>query len=207
MKNNKPKNDLTGKIFGRLTVISLSDKRGTNWYWNCVCECGNNNTVRGSHLTSDNVQSCGCLCRDNVRKANTTHGMCFTPTHYSWSGMKTRCLNENSVSYRDYMGRGITICDRWLKFENFLEDMGERPEGTTLDRMDNDGNYCKENCTWSTVQEQNDNRSISLSLTFNDKTMTFKEWADSLGLKYDTLWKRIYVSGWSLDKALTLPKQ
>jgi len=204
---NKPKKDLTNKVFGRLIVIRHHEIRNGTWYWLCLCRCGDQTIVRGSHLTDGGTKSCGCLCTDNVRKANTKHGMSFTPTHYSWSGMKTRCLNKNSVDYENYGGRGIKICNEWLKFDNFYEDMGERPEGKTLERVCNDGDYNKYNCVWATIQEQNDNRSVSLSLTFNDKTMTFKKWADSLGLKYDTLWKRIYVSGWSLDKALTLPKQ
>lgn len=148
--------ELSGKVFGRWTVIDFSHKniRG-EMYWNCICECGKQRPVSSNGLTRGKSVSCGCFHKERV----TTHGMTKTKTFKSWESMKQRCTNEKSPDYHRYGARGISICERWVNsFENFLSDMGERPEGLTLDRIDVNGNYEPTNCKWSTLSEQNKNQ-------------------------------------------------
>lgn len=155
--------DLMGQTFGRLTVIGYAgkDKRG-NAMWECVCECLTIATVKGSYLRSKHTTSCGCLYLDSV----TTHGECTKRSHtreYSaWFAMRQRCLNPKTKHYNRYGGRGITICERWGKYENFLEDMDRCPPGLTLDRIDNNGNYEKTNCRWVSRKVQANNRECSI---------------------------------------------
>lgn len=148
-----PELDLTGKVFTGLTVVSRShlSSRGL-WYYNCRCECGNELIVRGTNLLRQIQRSCGC------RASYRTHGLTGTPTAKSYGSMMDRCYRPTDPSYAGYGGRGLTVCERWHKIENFVEDMGLRPPGKTLDRKDNDKGYSKENCRWATHSEQQANK-------------------------------------------------
>lgn len=156
--------DMAGKKFGRLTVIKRGPNIGPKVGWLCDCECGyKGKLVQAWHLRSGATKSCGCYNREYQAATKATHGHKRvgkeTRTHRSWRAMKSRCLNPNDKAFHHYGGRGITICDRWKNsFENFLEDMGERPDEMTLDRIDNDGDYEVNNCKWSTQTEQVRNR-------------------------------------------------
>ena len=143
--------DLAGKKFGRLTVIS---KEGTR-RWLCQCDCGNTTICHGASLKNGNTKSCGCFRRE---QRSTLNGMSHTPTYNSWRCMIYRCTNPKDAKWEYYGGRGVSVCDRWLNYENFLSDMGERPEGKTIDRINPDGNYEPGNCRWLEKQKQNGNR-------------------------------------------------
>lgn len=136
--------------------------------------------------------------------ANRTHGLADSPTYDSWLGLVARCTNPKNPAWASYGGRGIRVCDKWLKFENFVADMGIRPSGTSIDRIDNDGNYEPTNCRWATRREQNGNQRTSVRLTLNGKTQHIAAWARETGLDHETISYRIR-SGWSIEAALTKP--
>jgi len=151
--------DLTGERFGQLLVKERfpNTKKGPV-IWSCICDCGNKSFVATANLRNGTTKSCGCFRKKYVSDKHKTHGMAKTSTYRVWSGMKTRCLNPKSTNYTLYGGRGVLICDRWMLFENFLEDMGNRPDSMTLDRIDVNGNYEPSNCRWATKKEQGENK-------------------------------------------------
>jgi hypothetical protein len=151
--------DLTNKIFNRLTVLKDTGKRNKCGHiiWECLCECGNITEVESHSLKNGNTKSCGCL---SIKHGHTKKYGKNTITYYCWASMKSRCLNPNHERYKDYGGRGIQVCERWMKFENFLADMGEKPNGLSIDRIDNEGHYELSNCKWSNDKDQANNRRV-----------------------------------------------
>lgn len=149
--------DLTGRIFNRLTVIErVGSNKSGNSTWRCICKCGKETIVGGSQLVNGKIGSCGCKGRDRfIGKLKNQ----YLSEYATYHAMKQRCFNPENKSYKDYGGRGITVCERWLQsFEVFIQDMGGRPEGLSLDRIDNDGNYEPSNCRWATRMEQRVNQ-------------------------------------------------
>jgi len=202
--------DLIGKKFSRLTVLKRMDNnKHRQSTWLCRCDCGKETIIIGRNLKNGNTQSCGCFHKERASIANITHGHrknCITSNIYTvWESMIKRCTNPKNKSYHNYGGRGIKVCKRWLKFENFLEDMGEVPEGYQIDRIDNNGNYCKSNCRWTTKKEQARNKRNNRLLICGGKTQCLAAWVEEYNINYDTLWYRIYKLGWPIEKALTTP--
>ena len=157
--------DLTGKRIGRLTVQyrngSAVTPNGTvKPLWHCTCSCGKSLDVRGENLRTFNTLSCGCFREAILNKSERRHGLTKTKAYGSWRAMRSRCNNPTDSHYRHYGGRGIKICDRWNSFVNFYADMGDRPAGHTLDRIDNDKGYEPANCRWATNSEQQLNKQI-----------------------------------------------
>lgn len=201
--------DLSGQKFGRLTVVSRAVKGPRAW-WNCKCDCGTEKIVSATGLRCG-TQSCGCFQVEKHLKMITKHGHAPTEgkaqskTYATWRGMKSRCLDSGHPKFADYGGRGIKICDSWLHFENFLADMGEKPKGLEIDRIDNSGNYCKENCRWTTKSLNNRNRRNNHFLTLNNESKTIAEWSDVTGIGWHTIYYRFYKLGWSIERSLSAP--
>jgi hypothetical protein len=198
--------DLTGQSFGCLTVIRKlpAPTRHGNYRWECVCSCGVTTTVTSGDLRTRHTKSCGCLRHESnpSNRRGRTHGMSTTPAYQSWSGMRDRCLNKDNRAYPRYGGRGITICDRWSSFQNFLDDMGPRPDDHTLDRIDNNGPYSPDNCRWALWTQQNRNTRANRRLTFQGRTQPIVAWAEETGINHGVIRNRLRL-GWPVEKALT----
>ena len=199
--------DLTGKVFGRLTVVKYNGLRHQARWWECVCICGNTRVLSTKSLRK--TRSCGCLraIRNRERKGSVvTHGMTHSSGYYSWAGMKQRCLCPTSKDYHKYGGRGITIHPEWMDFAVFIKDMGPRPSTRhSIERLKLNGNYEPGNCVWALPKQQANNRRTSHIITYNGITRTLTQWADTLDTTEDVLRRRIYTYNWSVGRALTAP--
>lgn len=193
-------NSFSGQVFERLTVVCSAGKNNhSQQMWLCRCECGNEVVVRQSNLNSGNTKSCGCM---KIKHGHARSGK-KTPEYFTWEDMKSRCCNPKDANYHSYGGRGISIDKRWLKFENFFSDMGLRPEGTTIERIDNSQGYSASNCRWATAQEQARNRRTNRHITAFGKTICFKDAAQMYGLSMGCLTARLKAM--SPEDALTKP--
>lgn len=199
--------DITGNVYGRLTVVSFAGYTDTKKpipQWHCECECGSTATVAGIRLRNGVTKSCGCLRVETAKRRSTKHGMKGTRAYEIWQGMKNRTTNPNNSHYQSYGGRGIKVCDEWLNsFETFLADMGEPPEGMSIDRIDNDGDYSKGNCQWATSHEQSRNRSDNVYLTANGETKIISDWAAGIGCTVNAIKKRL-DRGWPVEAAVSI---
>lgn len=201
--------DLIGQKFDRLIIVKRidNDKWGHSM-WLCLCDCGIKTIVQGNHLENGSTKSCGCLQKELLSR-KTKHGHNRSGkesrTYRVWGDMIQRCTNPNRKGYKNYGGRDITICRRWLKFENFLEDMGEVPKELQLDRIDNNKGYYKSNCNWVTSKQNNRNKRNNHLIINDGKTQCIIAWTEELGIKIKTLDSRINKLGWSIEKALTTP--
>lgn len=194
-----------GMRFERLTVLRKgTPARYGHPRWDCRCDCGKEVTVRQSMLVAQQTKSCGCLARDLSVARSTKHGMFGTPEYHAWTHMKGRCNSPSHSDYRNYGGRGISVCPAWQSFENFLADMGLRPSPQhSLDRINNDGDYEPLNCRWATVIEQSRNRRTCTFITFDGRTKTAKDWCELLGVPYEIVIRRMAVQKWSFIDAVT----
>lgn len=198
------KRNLVGCIFDRLTVLAKADDRvfksGFSAYWWCVCECGALKEINGSNLVTRQILSCGCKRVEVTRQQSIRHGAATTgkktKTYRIWIGMKTRCENPNTNMFDRYMGRGIGVCEEWrASYETFLRDMGECPPGMSLDRIDNNKGYSKENCRWATRFQQANNTEKNRFFEYNGKRLTIAEWARELSVSPDLLRHRLLRHG------------
>jgi predicted DNA-binding protein YlxM (UPF0122 family) len=194
-----------GLKYNMLTVLDTFRNENNTLYANCICECGEKSTVRVTALRTGNTKSCGCLQKIN-HKPHKTHGYTKTPIYQCWRSMIGRCNNKNDKGYKNYGGRGIKVCERWNNFENFLEDMGEKPDGLSIDRIDNDGNYEPNNCRWATDKEQMRNRRNTTNIPFNGDQISLVEVAETKGMSKQALRKRIN-RGWNIKEAIEKPQR
>lgn len=187
----KQLSDLVGKKFGRLTVIEFVgvDKHRSRM-WLCKCDCGGEANTTTQHLNSGHTQSCGCFNKEQCSIHNTTHGLTHV-YHFEyliWKSMRKRCSNPNDKNYASYGGRGIKVCERWSKFENFMADMGARSSPKhTLERLENNKNYCPENCVWATMKQQTRNQRTNHWIEHNGERMILQDWANHLNINSSTL--------------------
>jgi hypothetical protein len=195
--------DLTDEQFGRLRVLRVVARNKHNQLmWECECECGVTCLALGFVLRRGEKQSCGCLKREAIASVNLSHGMTRTPIYAIYRSMMQRCYDQNSTAYNRYGARGINVCEKWQTFEGFYEDMGDKPEGMSLERKDNDGDYCPENVVWAGWKAQANNRRSNRILEHRGKSQTLTQWADEINMKPQTLHARIFRYGWPVEKAL-----
>lgn len=200
--------DLTGLVYGKLTVLyySHSNKDGRT-VWHCKCNCGNEKDVSSKDLKRGTIRSCGCLRIETSRKRMTTHGSTDTRLYNIWTSMKARCETSKEEKFiKNYQNKGIIICDEWHDFSIFQKWALENgyADKLSIDRKDNNGNYCPENCRWVDQKTQQNNKSSNKRLTYNNKTQTIAQWAEEIGMKYNTLDERLR-KGWSVERALITP--
>ena len=209
-----PKFNLVGQKFSRLTVVKfLYINKWGNSCWKCKCDCGQSTIISSAHLQKNNhTKSCGCFSK--IYPSYFKHGMRHTKFYNIWTGIRRRCFNRNNqIDFKRYGGRGITVCKQWLKFENFRDDMykcykehcnkyGEY--NTSIDRINNNGNYCKSNCKFSTRKEQANNRRSNHLLTYKRQTLTIAQWGQKLNFGISVIPHRLN-RGWSIPKILTTP--
>ncbi len=197
------KDNLTGRQFGRLLVTAFQPSDGRN-KWGCKCSCGKTVIVARQSLINGATRSCGCL-NDETR---TKHGGCkggkLSATYRTWDSMIQRCTNANSEGYKYYGSRCITVPERWLKYENFLKDMGERPQGKSIERIDNNKGYGPDNCKWASRMEQVNNRRNTIHITIGGETRTAAQWADIRGMERKVVYARI-KDGWEKTDAILTP--
>lgn len=187
--------DILGKQFGNLTVVRGYKIVNSRMVVEAVCSCGNEREVRANSLKTGIVKSCGCLQPQVVAKRNFKHGLCKGDKHPLfgvWSSMKARCYNPNAARFDRYGGRGIKVCDRWLNsFATFVEDMGPRPEGCSIDRIDNNGHYEPGNCRWATKVTQSRNTSVKRFIEFRGRRLRLVDWSRLLNVPISTLHLRL----------------
>lgn len=198
--------DRVGDRYGRLTVLeraaNSANPKDTNARWLCQCDCGSTSIAYGNDLARGKVSSCGCWNKERIFK----HGLSRSRMKTIYAGIHQRCGNVNEPSYHNYGGRGITVCARWSGSDglvNFVADMGQRPNGYSIDRIDNDKGYSPDNCRWATMSQQLNNRRNNRVIEFRGEKKTMSEWAKSTGYGFDNLRNRIDRYGWSIERALT----
>lgn len=206
MKSKHRVKDLTGKRFGNLQVIGLSDTDTRKTYWVCQCDCGNIKTVRSDSLQSGAIKSCGCLKKKQDKtnlKAKHSHKMSGTRLYEIWQGMKGRCYNVHNARYSRYGGRGISVCDEWVHdftaFYEWAKSSGYRDD-LTIDRIDNNGNYEPENCRWATQEQQARNRTTNINITIGNATKTLTEWCGIFKVDYKKTVARLHRGHCSIDE-------
>jgi len=209
IKNKEKKQkSIKGKKFGKLTPIKLSINKEGSIEWFCHCDCGNVKAVSATAILNYNVRSCGCLLDENRKSFavnQQTHGLSNTREYGVWCAMHSRCYNPNNKSYKHYGARGIEVCERWHRFENYISDMGARPiEGHSIDRIDVNGDYSPENCRYASAKTQANNTRKTIYMEIDGQTKPLTEWAEIFNIKSATVRNRLR-KGWADRDALTKP--
>jgi len=183
--------DLSNQKFNKLTVVKFSERRGGSYFWECLCECGNKSIVDGYRLKTERIKSCGCLMKNKDKTKNTSYKC--------WYTMINRCTDSQNLGYADYGGRGIGVCSRWLVFENFIEDMGDRPSKIySIERNNTNGNYEPGNCRWATTKEQTRNKRNNIWLEHNGERLVLMDWASKLGVNQSSLSNQLKTTPFNL---------
>ena len=209
-EQNRKFQDLTGKQFGRLTVIGRDPRKSRKPYWTCVCECGNIKAVRGDILKAGLTRSCGCMKKEQdainlintPKKKTEAFGMPYghLRIHEIWANMRKRCSNPKDARYMDYGGRGIKVCKEWdddfVKFYNWAMESGYADD-LTIDRIDNDKGYFPENCRWVNFKTQSRNRRTNIKITIGNATKTLTEWCEIFELPYSVVHARYQRHGFT----------
>ena len=210
--------NIIGDKYGKLTILEFVEKRKRRFYYLCRCDCGNTTIVSSNALRTGNTRSCGCLSKavfEKMIKDNIKHGMTNTRIYYNYKTMKTRCYNKNSTSYKNYGGRGIKMCDEWLgengfiNFYNWAIKTGYKEvehKQCTIDRIDNNGDYCPENCRWVNAITQANNTRRNVHYTINGESKTLVEWCRQYNKPDGMVWYRL-KKGMDIETALTKPKE
>lgn len=197
--------DMIGHKYHRLIVLGVVGKDKQHCAMvEALCDCGRTTITRANGIIYGNTKSCGCLNKERVKQISTKHGMYLTKTYKAWRNMLSRCYNPHSSKFYLYGGKGITVCDQWHNFENFLADMGEAPTGRSLERKDGQKGYEKSNCIWATIKEQNRNTSRNRYLTYKGETKTVAEWAEVTGKNVLTLRARLNRN-WDVERIIETP--
>lgn len=198
--------DLSGKVYGRWTVIKFSHRKGKNYYWVCKCSCEKNTikTVNSAQLNNGQSQSCGCFNKETITK----HGLNGNKLYHIFNSMKARCYSTTNKSYKNYDGRGIKICDEWLNDVKLFIEWAHKngyKEGLTIERKDVNGDYCPQNCCWESRKTQSNNTRKNIFIDYNGKTQTLTQWAEEYNIKPHTLYYRYVLKNWDIDKSLNTP--
>lgn len=203
--SERAREKMIGKRYGRLEVTARAPSRIGVRRWHCRCDCGGTVSVTTANLNNSHQRSCGCLQRESREAGNNLrHGGAKTPEWFVWVHMRRRCESHSCHAYPRYGGRGIYVCKRWQDFANFLKDMGKRPAGQTLERINNAGPYSPKNCKWASRTEQARNRRSNRIVEFSDERRCVAEWCEVLGLPHKAVRARI-LNGWSAERAFTQP--
>lgn len=202
-------NNLAGERFGRLVAIHPTTTKNDNMQWICKCDCGNETVVDNQSLKRGITKSCGCLAKEIRILKQTKHKLYGTRLNSIWNSMKQRCNNSNNMSFHNYGGRGIKVCEEWndkengfMNFYNWAMRNGYRDD-LTIDRIDVNGNYEPSNCRWANMKQQSNNRRVNHNITYNNETHTIAEWSEILNTNKHTLYDRINRSNMSIEEALT----
>lgn len=203
---NRPLKDYTGQRFARLVALSFVERRNSGGsIWRFLCDCGTEKDISAKMVVSGHTSSCGCVAKEKLVDRNKKHGLSksYKSTYRSWKDMRSRCGNVNDFDYADYGGRGIRVCEQWEDFAVFFRDMGARPNGKTLDRIDVNGNYRPENCRWADAKTQANNKRNNRLVEYQGQTRTLAQWCENFGIEQSKVKYRINA-GWSLEDAFKL---
>ena len=202
-------NDLTGKKYGRLFVaehIGLVGGKHKKHAYRCICDCGNEKTIIGESLVSGNTSSCGCVRKEKTKEKNLVHGCSGNSMYNVWKSMKGRCFNHKNKGYDNYGGRGISVCEEWNDYSNFHEDMASTYEsGLTLDRIDNNGDYCKDNCRWVPLRTQMRNQRRTIRVEWDGNSVSLRDLCEQKNLNFHMVKNRIFRLGWDVKRAIETP--
>lgn len=202
---NKRFKDLTGQMFGKLTVkFHYGKNKHSHNLWYCICDCGGYTITDTNALRNGDTKSCGCLARELTIKRSTSHGKTHHRLYNIYNKIKERCYRESDPNYKYYGARGIIVCDEWLSdFENFYQWAINNgySDNLTIDRIDVNGNYMPSNCRWVTMKTQCNNKRENIYIEYNGETRTLKEWSEILGINYSTLYGRVVTRKWDIERA------